>query len=114
MKKKLVTCEMEVTIDVIGGKWKPIILYMLIEEGTKRFGELKSFIKNISQKTLTTQLRELESDGLIVRVAYPTVPPKVEYSITEKGKTLYPILEAMCAWGEEHSENYELMKKLCE
>ncbi|MBB6623251.1 winged helix-turn-helix transcriptional regulator [Clostridium gasigenes] len=114
MSKRIVTCEMEVTLDVIGGKWKPLILYILIEEGTKRFGELKSFISHVSQKTLTSQLRQLEGDKLILRVIYPTVPPKVEYSITAKGKTLYPILEAMCRWGEENSDEYEFIKKLCE
>ena len=115
MTKKLVTCEMEVTLNVMGGKWKPMILYILIEEGTKRFGELKSFIKHISQKTLTNQLRELENHNLIERKVYPTIPPKVEYSITEKGKTLYPILEAMCTWGEKNSDDsYEFVKKFCE
>lgn len=113
MNKKIVTCEMEVTLDVIGGKWKPLILHILINDGTKRFGELKS-TTNISQKTLTTQLKELEEDGLILRVAYATIPPKVEYSITEKGKTLNPILDAMCNWGEKNSEGYELLKKMCE
>lgn len=115
MDKKIVTCEMEVTLDVIGGKWKPLILYILIDEGTKRFGELKKFIRHTSQKTLTNQLRELEKDGLINRTVYPTIPPKVEYSITKKGNTLYPILEAMCTWGEENTnDSYEFIKKLCD
>lgn len=113
MRKKLVTCEMEVTLDVIAGKWKPLILYILIDEGTKRFGELKTFTR-ASQKTLTTQLKELEEDGLISRKAYATVPPKVEYSITEKGKSLYSILDAMCTWGAENSEGYEFLKNFCE
>ncbi|MGL4849912.1 MAG: winged helix-turn-helix transcriptional regulator [Clostridium sp.] len=110
---KKVTCEIEVTLDVIGGKWKPIILYVLIEDGKKRFGELKSIIKHTSQKTLTNQLRELERDGLIKRQAFNTIPPKVEYSISEKGKSLYPILEAMCDWGEKNSEGYEFLRKMC-
>ncbi|MGL5149923.1 MAG: winged helix-turn-helix transcriptional regulator [Clostridium sp.] len=113
MTKKTVTCEMEVTLNVIGGKWKPLILYILIEEGTKRFGELKSIINSTSQKTLTTQLRQLEEDGLVERVVYPTVPPKVEYSITKKGETLYPILNAMCVWGEENSVDYNIIRKMC-
>ena len=114
MKKKLITCEIEVTLNVIGGKWKPLILYLLIDEGTKRFGEIKSLIGQISQKTLTNQLRELEEDGLISREVFPVVSPKVEYSITEKGATLYPILEAMCEWGYKNSEGYELIKNFCD
>ncbi|PAB59814.1 winged helix-turn-helix transcriptional regulator [Anaeromicrobium sediminis] len=114
MKKKVV-CEMEVTVDIMGGKYKAIILYVLGEEGTKRFGELKSFICNVSHKTLTNQLRELEDNGLVQRKVYPEVPPRVEYSLTEKGKTLMPILEAMCEWGEKNmGDKYELINPLCE
>lgn len=114
MKKTKVTCEMEITLSVIGGKWKPLILYYLIEEGTKRFGEIRSFICNTSHKTLTNQLRELEDDGLIYRTIYPEVPPKVEYTVTEKGMSLYPILEAMCEWGEQNlSDKYELINPQC-
>lgn len=114
MKKYKLTCEIEVTLTTIGGKWKPLILYYLIEEGTKRFGEIKSFISNVSHKTLTNQLRELESDGLITRTIYPEVPPKVEYSITEKGLSLYPILEAMCEWGAKNlNDDYELINPQC-
>ncbi|MCT4594404.1 MAG: helix-turn-helix transcriptional regulator [Anaeromicrobium sp.] len=113
MKKKVV-CEMEVTLDIIGGKYKATILYILGGEGTKRFGELKSFICNVSHKTLTNQLRELEEDGLVHREIYPEVPPKVEYSLTKKGKTLIPILEAMCEWGEINmGDKYELINPLC-
>lgn len=115
MNKIKVVCEMEITLNVIGGKWKPLILHLLIYEGTKRFGEIKNFIGNISHKTLTNQLRELETDGLITRTVYPTVPPKVEYSITEKGTSLSNILEEMCKWGEENlTEKYELINPLCE
>ncbi|WP_010296275.1 winged helix-turn-helix transcriptional regulator [Clostridium senegalense] len=115
MNKIKVVCEMEITLNVIGGKWKPLILHLLIYEGTKRFGEIKNFIGNISHKTLTNQLRELEADGLITRTVYPTVPPKVEYSITEKGNSLSNILEEMCKWGEENlTEKYELINPLCE
>ncbi len=99
---KNVGCEIEVTLSVIGGKWKPIILWHLGVDGTKRFGEIKYLISKITHKTLTNQLRELENDGLIHREVYPEVPPKVEYSITEKGKTLMPILQMMCAWGKEN------------
>lgn len=114
MAKTRVTCEIEVTLNKIGGKFKPIILYILIEDGVKRFGEIKSLIPTISQKTLTNQLRELEQDGLIRRTSYPTVPPKVEYDITELGTSLYPILEAMCDWGNKNfNGEYELINPLC-
>ncbi|MDK2562503.1 helix-turn-helix domain-containing protein [Romboutsia sedimentorum] len=114
MKKCSLTCEMEITLNVIGGKWKPLILYFLIENGTKRFGEIKSFINHTSHKTLTNQLRELEQDNLISRTVYPTVPPKVEYSMTQKGMSLYPILEAMCEWGENNlDDKYELINPQC-
>lgn len=96
--KITVGCEMEVTLKIIGGKCKPLILYLLITDGTKRFKELMSAITQISQKTLTNQLRELESDGMIRRKAFSEIPPRVEYSITEKGQSIFPILEAMCAW----------------
>lgn len=100
-KEKIkVNCEIEVTLRCIGGKAKPLILYTLIQEGTKRFNELMRSITQISQKTLSNQLRELESDGLIQRKCFAEVPPRVEYSITKKGETLLPILELMCEWGE--------------
>ena len=115
MDKIKVVCEMEVTLHVIGGKWKPMILYFLGAEGTKRFGEIRSFVSTISHKTLTNQLRELEEDGIISRVVYADVPPKVEYSLTEKGRSVMPILEAMCVWGAENlSEKYELLRPLCD
>ena len=85
-------------INVIGGKWKTIILYMLYDQ-TLRFGELKKSIPNITQKMLTQQLRELEVDGLVTRVAYNEIPPRVEYSLTEYAKELGPILGQLCEWG---------------
>lgn len=100
-----VSCEIEVTLKMIGGKCKPLILYLLINEGTQRFNELMSKITQISQKTLTNQLRELASDGLILRQCFAEVPPRVEYSITEKGRSLLPILELMCEWGEAHLDD---------
>lgn len=115
MDKVKVTCEMEVTLKMIGGVSKPLILYYLTENGTKRFSELKKYISVVSQRTLTNQLRELETDGLISRKIYAEVPPKVEYSITEKGKSLFPILELMCEWGEKNiDDRFELTNPQCE
>ena len=95
-------------------KWKPLILHYLIENGTKRYSELLSFIENIPKKTLTTQLREMEGDGLILRTAYSEMPPRVEYSVTELGKSLYPILELMCEWGEKNiGDRFELTNRQC-
>lgn len=114
MEKIKVMCEMEVTIKMIGGKCKPLILYYLINSGTKRFNELLSYITLVSQKTLTNQLRELEADGLVSRKAYAVIPPKVEYSITEKGATLEPVLKAMCAWGFQNiDDRFEMVKPVC-
>lgn len=114
MDKTQVTCEIEITIKMIGGKCKPLILYYLMEDGTKRFNQLLSYITQVSQKTLTNQLRELEADGLISRKIYAQIPPKVEYSITEKGKSLFPILEMMCEWGERNiDDRFELTNPQC-
>lgn len=114
MNKIKVTCEIEVTLKMIGGKYKPLILYYLVDTGAKRFNELMAYLTNISQKTLTNQLRELENDGLINRKVYPEVPPKVEYSITEKGSSLFPLLEMMCEWGEKNiDERFELTNRQC-
>lgn len=110
-----VNCEIEVTLKMIGGKCKPLILYVLIEDGTKRFHQLMEEITQISQKTLTNQLRELEADGLIMRKCFAEVPPRVEYSITEKGLSLLPILNMMCAWGEKNmDQRFQLLNGQCE
>lgn len=90
------------TLALIGGKWKMIILYSIAAENVIRFNELKRRIGTITYKTLSTQLKELEADGLILRKEYPQIPPKVEYSLTEKGKSLTPIMDALCDWGELH------------
>ncbi len=114
MEKIQVNSEIEVTLKMIGGKCKPIILYSLIEDGPKRFKQLMNEITQISQKTLTNQLRELQADGLINRTAYSEIPPRVEYSITPKGETLFPILEMMCHWGEKnHKDRYEIIQPQC-
>lgn len=96
---KEINCEKELTLAVIGGKWKLIILWHLGLEGTKRFSELKKQIPNITQKMLTNQLRELEEDQLVQRKVYPEVPPRVEYSMTEYGQSLMPVLKLMYEWG---------------
>ncbi|MBI9111858.1 helix-turn-helix domain-containing protein [Maridesulfovibrio ferrireducens] len=97
-------CSVELTLQVIGGKWKPIILYHLGRNGTHRFGELKLAIPNITQKMLTQQLRELEKDGVIDRLVYAVVPPKVEYSLTELGHTIIPVLQHLGQWGQQYEE----------
>lgn len=102
LKNKNYTCSFEITIDLIGGKWKPLIIWHLGSKGTKRFNELKRLIPGITQKMITQQLRELEADNLVVRTVYPQVPPKVEYSLTEFGESLMPILKLMCKWGENY------------
>jgi DNA-binding HxlR family transcriptional regulator len=91
-------CPVTKTMSVIGGKWKPIILWT-VRTGTRRFGEIKKMIPGITQKMLTQQLRELERDGIINRKVYPVVPPMVEYSLTQYGLTLTPILDALAEWG---------------
>ncbi len=90
------------TMSLIHGKYKMFILYALMDFEIVRFNELKKYIGTISFKTLSATLKELEADGLVHREEYPQIPPKVEYSLTEKGRSLIPILDQMCAWGEEH------------
>lgn len=99
-KKELPACPVETTLMLIGDKWKVLILRDLLP-GTKRFGELKKSIGTVSQKVLTAQLRDMERNGLVNRKVYPEVPPRVEYSLTELGRSLKPILDAMWNWGEE-------------
>lgn len=99
--KKKYHCPVEASIDVIGGKWKPLILWHLSEK-TMRFSELQATLPGITQSMLTKQLRELELNGIIRRKVYPQVPPKVEYSLTKSGKTVTPILDILNEWGEEH------------
>lgn len=96
-------CPVTKTMSVIGGKWKPIIMWT-VRTGKRRFGEIKKMIPGITQKMLTQQLRELERDGIIGRKVYPVVPPMVEYSLTECGRTLTPILDAMAEWGESQRQ----------
>lgn len=90
------------TLSLIQGKYKMTILYTLMEFGVVRFNEMKRYIGTISYKTLSTALKELEADGLVHREEYPQIPPKVEYSLTERGRSLMPILDGMCEWGDRH------------
>ncbi|MBD5514890.1 MAG: winged helix-turn-helix transcriptional regulator [Lachnospiraceae bacterium] len=90
------------TLSLINGKYKMTILYTLMEFGIVRFNEMKKYIGNISYKTLSSTLKELEADRLIHREEYPQIPPKVEYSLTERGKSLIPILDGMCEWGSKN------------
>lgn len=101
MKKELPACPVETTLSLIGDKWKVLILRDLIG-GTKRFGELRKSIGSISQKMLTQQLRDMEEHGLVNRKVYAEVPPRVEYSLTEDGVSLKPILDSLWAWGEQY------------
>lgn len=94
-------CTVEATVAVAGGKWKPLIIYYLLS-GTKRFGELRKLIGGVTQRSLTLQLRELESHGIISREVFAEVPPRVEYSLTELGLTLAPVLNAMKEWGDNY------------
>lgn len=101
MKKCTSGSPVNITLKVIGGKWKPEILWHLYNE-TLRFSELKRKVTGITQKMLTQELRELEENKIVLRTVHPVVPPKVEYSLTEYGKTLSPVLKSMADWGEKH------------
>ena len=99
--KELPACPVETTLTLISSKWKVLIVRDLLA-GTKRFGELQRSVGNVSQKVLTAQLREMEEDGLVDRKVYPEVPPRVEYTLTDLGRSLKPILDAMQSWGEAY------------
>lgn len=92
------------TLSLISGKHKMVILYCLMEFETVRFNELKRYLKNISDKTLSTNLKELETDHLIIRQEYPQIPPRVEYSLSDRGKSLMEVLDLLCIWGEKNRE----------
>lgn len=92
------------TLSLISGKHKMVILYCLMEFGTVRFNEMKRYLKRVSDKTLSDKLKELEADRLIVRKEYPQIPPKVEYSLSERGRSLMGVLDRLCIWGEENRD----------
>ena len=104
MKKELPACPVETTLMLISDRWKVLIIRDLLD-GTKRFGELKKSVGNISQKVLTSNLRSMEEDGLLTREVFSEVPPRVEYTLTETGYSLKPILDSMVKWGENYKTN---------
>lgn len=95
-------CPVRYTLDILGGKWKLVILWHLFNDGIKRYGEIKKVLPEITHKMLSNQLKELESDGIIHREEYHQIPPKVEYSLTERGMTLLPVLNSISKWGREN------------
>lgn len=103
MKKELPACPVEITMSLIGDKWKVLIIRDLLT-GTKRFGELKKSLNGITQKVLTNNLRQMEASGLVNRKVYAEVPPKVEYSLTDTGWSLKPVLDSMREWGNNYRE----------
>ena len=105
MERELPACPVETTLLMISDKWKVLILRDLLD-GTKRFSELRRSVGNVSQKVLTANLRQMERDGLVHREVYPEVPPRVEYSLTETGRTLQPIIEAMKDWGTQYKAEH--------
>ena len=105
-KASLPACPVETTLTLIGDKWKVLLLRDLMP-GTKRFGELKKSVGSVSQKVLTAQLRAMEEKGLVQRKVYAEVPPHVEYSLTELGRSLKPILDSMWVWGDDYKRKYE-------
>lgn len=105
LKNSLPDCPVETTLLLISDKWKVLILRDLLQ-GTKRFNELKKSLGQVSQKVLTSQLRQMEANGLISRTVYAQVPPRVEYSLTELGRSLKPVLDAMVCWGEYYQQKY--------
>lgn len=104
------TCPVTAAMAVLGGKWKPILINAIYQTSPARFGELKRIIKGITQSMLTSQLRELEEDGIIKRKIYAEIPPRVEYTITDFGMTLSPILSALGKWGQEYKLNKKKIK----
>jgi DNA-binding HxlR family transcriptional regulator len=104
MEESVERCAISTTLRVLGGKWKMVILWHLVDQ-TRRFGELQHLIKEASHKMISQHLRELEAEGLIERKVYAEVPPRVEYSLTDYGRTLTPVLRAMAKWGLEHEQN---------
>jgi DNA-binding HxlR family transcriptional regulator len=108
VKQSVCLCPVEITLAVIGGKYKPLLLYYLQQDGVLRFGQLRRIVSNASKKMLTQQLRELERDGLVRRKVYQQVPPKVEYSLSQRGHSLESILTEMGHWGKRNAKAYNV------
>jgi DNA-binding HxlR family transcriptional regulator len=102
----LSSCPVKITVDVIGGKWKPLIIFFL-KSGPKRYSELRKEIPGPTHKVLTQQLRQLERDGIVKRKIFPQVPPRVEYSLASHGRALIPTLASMARWGAKHAERIQ-------
>jgi DNA-binding HxlR family transcriptional regulator len=109
MIKRPEVCPVETTARIVGGRWKAAVLEQLFQ-GTKRFSELKRAVRGITQRTLSQQLRDLQNTGIVERTVFADTPPRVEYEITPLGKSLWPLLEAMCEWGKSHSAAMALKK----
>lgn len=108
--KRIYNCHIELTLDIIGGKWKPVILFYIGAEGVIRYGQIKKAIPNINERMLTKQLRELERDQLVHREVYKEVPPKVEYSLTELGESISPLLIELSKWGNDYNDRFDIAK----
>jgi DNA-binding HxlR family transcriptional regulator len=113
MKERLYSCGLEAALEVIGGKWKVLILWQL-QPNERRFGELKRQVPGISEKMLIQQLREMESDGIVARKVYHEIPPKVEYSLTKFGTSLVKALTPLCEWGNRHTQRIGAIHRACE
>ncbi|RUS46098.1 helix-turn-helix domain-containing protein [Cohnella sp. AR92] len=111
MQKNSPQCQFVGTLETIVGKWKPLIIYLLLKGEPLRFNELRRLLPDITQRMLTLSLRELEEDEIVKRVVYPQVPPKVEYSITEYGMSLSPVMETLHQWGAAHVERMKRTKE---
>jgi DNA-binding HxlR family transcriptional regulator len=111
-KKSEPACPVEITLNVIGGRWKPVVLYHLFA-GTLRYSDLQRAIPRITPKMLTQQLRDLERDGVVKRNVFPEVPPRVEYSMTPLGATLRPAMQAMCQWAKEYERTRPERRVIC-
>ena len=109
MRRPIHGCGLEAALSVVGGKWKPIVLWRLAGGG-RRFGELRRLVEGISEKMLIQQLREMEADGIVARKDFQVIPPRVEYALTELGNSLAEVLRPLCEWGHEHMARIERTK----
>jgi DNA-binding HxlR family transcriptional regulator len=107
----LQSCGMAYTLSLVGGRWKPAILWALVNNGILRYGQLRKIVVGVSERVLATQLKELEGDGLVERMAYAEVPPRVEYKLTPLGQTMEPLLHSISAWGEQYKEQKALQQQ---